>query len=69
MTIKQLIKQLQEQDPNKEVLVQYVLSDDTYLGEKRFKELVWHLERSSSFADEISIAFNCWLQIADDEVQ
>lgn len=68
MTIKQLIKQLQEEDPNKEVLFQYVLSDDTYLGEERFRELVWHLERSS-FADEISIFFNYWLQVADDEVE
>ena len=68
MTIKDLIKQLQDEDPDKQVLFQYVVADDTYHSEERFTELVEYLEWSS-FADEISIFFNYWLQVADDEVE
>jgi hypothetical protein len=68
MIIKDLIKQLQTEDPDRQVLFQYVVADDTHLDEERFGDLVHYLERSS-FADEISIFFNYWLQVADDEVE
>lgn len=68
MKVKELIEQLSSHDPEEPVLVQYLLAEHTYLSETQLEMIVEYLEQETYFADEISIAFDSWIEIAQERI-
>lgn len=59
-TVKQLIAQLQDEDPDSPIVYQYLLPEHTDMDEDDFAKVAEHLERTS-FYDDLSLKMMGWM--------